>query len=514
VPPALPQDQLLQLAEEHLVRGGTLYLQGDYQGAIRENEAFLCLLPSGTDVLYNIGQSYERLLQFERAIAYYERYAASLDPAVAAAAAERAGVLARVEVLRALPARVQVTTSPPGATVTLVDDAGVRRNLGRAGAEPLQVTAGRYAMTLELPGHEPRTETLDARIGQPYSFFVPLQPLRGRLVVTAEPGDARIFVDDRLVGVGRYADELPGGSYEVVVEAAGRPTERRTVAVAARRDTAVEVRLEPPPSTGRRWLLVGALVGGGAVGAVGLGVLGEDSSLGAGIGSAVGLVGGWLAIPSDIRTARANYILTTSAIAAVEAGLVASLVQQDSSQAEDVVGVMTTAGLAAGAAFAAFTASRFDLDVGDAALLNSGALWGGVAGGLFAVVFESQPRVSDVLVLGGLNLGVVTGVLLGRRATVSRRHVALVDLAGLAGMALSVAVKAAVDDALDVAPDADGGESNAHFALAGLALGLGAGAYFTRDLDAPRLGRFIPSVGASRDAAGALAPVLGVGGRW
>ena len=55
----------------------------------------------------------------------------------------------------------------------------------------------------------------------------------------------------------------------------------------------------------------------------------------------------------------------------------------------------------------ALTASRWRYDAGDAALLNSGALWGTVGGFLFSVVFESKHRVSQALVLGGLNLGVV-----------------------------------------------------------------------------------------------------------
>jgi hypothetical protein len=167
--------------------------------------------------------------------------------------------------------------------------------------------------------------------------------------------------------------------------------------------------------------------------------------------------------------------------------------------------------MAAGAIFGAATATRFHLDAGDAALLNSGALWGGIGGGLFSAIFEFQPRVSEGLVLGGLNLGLVTGALLGRRVEVSRGHVALIDLAGFAGMGIAVAVQSAIDSARGVAnPNA---ERTSHFALGGMAVGLTAGAFMTRKMDAPK-SRVSPAMTTARDAAGHATPVLGIGGEF
>jgi hypothetical protein len=520
--PDLPEAELLAFASERYDRSLVLYLQGDYEGAIRESVDFLCLVPTGIDVLFNIGQSYERLLQFERAIAYYERYVVSKKENTPAAAVERKNVSSRIEVLRALPARIQITTEPRGATVSFTDEFGVRRNRGKISGEPYEVIAGDYTMTVELQGYETIEQKIVAEIGQPYSFFFPLRAKRGHLVINAEPVDARIFVDDKLVGIGRYEDWLPGATYEVIVEASGRVTESRLVEVVAERETDLPVRLPPKPASGRTQLLVGATIGGGVLGGLALGVLEGDNEARAGLGfiggMGLGFIGGYYGIPDDIDKGTSSYILTASVIGAAEAGLIASLLED---VGNETVGPVATGGMAAGATFAAITADRFDFDAGDAALLNSGALWGAVSGGLFAAIFEFEPDVSQGLVLGGLNLGIVSGVLLGQRVEYSRRHVALIDLAGLAGMGLSVALQSVIDDSIGSedpmnpsAADDTTGERTAHFALAGMAGGLALGAWLTRKVDVPKVKAVTPVMKTGKDPDGGKTMFYGLGGSF
>src|SRR5262245_673212 len=71
--PAADDQRLRDLAGEHYDRGEVLYVQGDYKGAVSEFVASYCLSPYYT-VLKDIGQSYERSLEYERAVAYLERY--------------------------------------------------------------------------------------------------------------------------------------------------------------------------------------------------------------------------------------------------------------------------------------------------------------------------------------------------------------------------------------------------------------------------------------------------------
>jgi hypothetical protein len=510
VAPDLDQATQRSVASDHYDRGGVLYFQGDYEGAIREFVAALCLLPSAPEVLYTIGQSYERLLQFERAIAYYRRYAATLDEKHAT---DKQNVTSRIVVLENLPAQVQVATTPPGATVSFTDAGGLRRDFGRPGDKPFEVRAGTYTMRIELAGYQTVEQTITTRIGKPYSYYFALVPRRGRLVVNADPVDARIFVDDRLVGIGRYDDEVAGGTYHISVEATNRTTVSRQVQVVADRDTETSVRLESKPTSGRTQLLIASSVGGFVLGGIAFGVLDKNISSGAlgGLGGlGLGFGGAYFGIPRDLEVGSSSYIITSGLIGAGEAGFTASIV----SNGQTTVGDVAVGGMAVGAAVGILSADRFHLDAGDAALLNTGALWGTIGGGLFAAIFEFKDKVSQGLALGGLNLGVVTGALLGRRMTVSRGHVALIDLAGFAGMGIAVATQSAIDNARGVSStdQADNTERTAHFALAGMAIGLTAGAWFTRNMDAPKLPHVAPAMSTAKDAGGKTTAIFGFGG--
>src|ERR1051325_9094818 len=71
--PDKPKDEITKIAAEHYNRGETLYLQGDYAGTVTALVASYCLTPYYS-MLKDIGQAYERQLEYEKAIAYYERF--------------------------------------------------------------------------------------------------------------------------------------------------------------------------------------------------------------------------------------------------------------------------------------------------------------------------------------------------------------------------------------------------------------------------------------------------------
>jgi len=132
-----------------------------------------------------------------------------------------------------------------------------------------------------------------------------------------------------------------------------------------------------------------------------------------------------------------------------------------------------------------------------------------VSGLWFTQVFHADRRVGAAMVLGGTNLGVVGGVLLGRQLEYSRRHVVFIDLARLAARAHGLAAHSAYvgneEDAM-----VERSEQQAHFALAGMAVGLAAGAFLTRNLDAPKLPRLQPQVAPA--PGGGKGWILSVGG--
>jgi hypothetical protein len=511
--PDVGRQRLQDIAAEHYDRGRVLYKQGDYPGAVNEFVSAYCLFPATYTLLADIGQAYERSLDYARAVGYLERYVLAIPENARRASPcdpdpleDKRNVSARIQVLQNLPASIQVATNPPGATVTLTGDAGVRAQ-ERANARTIEVVAGRYTMTVELAGHEPVTREIEPDIGKPYSYYFELAPRRGRLSIQVVPGDARLFLDNRLIGLGGFDDEMAGGSYELVVEAPGRLPERRKVDVVAGRDTRITVRLAEPPASGRTQLVIASALVGATAGAAGLGVGFEESGgavLGGAIGLGVGGLGGWLGVPRDIPVGLSSLIVTGALAGAIQAGSSSELTTND----DNATVASALAGAVAGGTLAAVLGTRLQISAGDAALVNSGALWGTAAGALFVAVFEYDDSVEHALLMAGLDVGMVSGALLASRYEWSRGHAALIDLAGLGGAAIGVAVQSGLEATADT-----GEERTAHYALAGMTIGLITGGFLTRNVDVPKL-RVQPAAGSAKSAAGDAVPTFGVAGNF
>jgi len=496
-PQQLTEQEADARVEEHYSRGSVLYLQGDYDGAVDEFVAAYCVghYPS---ILIDIGKAFERKVEYEKAVAYLERY---IVDAPEDEEKMREVISYRVEVLRNTPARIRVATVPEGATITLTGPTGIAAQARANAKEPIIVRKGRYQMKLDLPGYESVTQSIVAEIGQPYSYYLQLQPKKGRVRVTAVPDTARIFVDDKLVGVGTYVDTVPVGTYKVVVEAPRRDSATRELEVHADRPTELRVELPSSPRSGRLELIVAATIGGGAFGTTSLStIFGQDSELSglAGLlGLGIGFGGGYFGIPDDITVGDSSFLMGSTLIGAAEGGFLASWIAGDpESQSETVAGVALASGVV-GLGFAAATLDRFHFSAGDAALVNSGAMWGATGGALFWSLFDEDQRVGEPLILLGLNLGVLAGGTLASRLDYSRGHVALIDLSGLSGIVAGVALATAF-------PEDDGGVSSErlqHFALGGMTLGLISGAYLTRNL-------------GKKSGPGKLAPTLTTASDW
>ncbi|MBI4511869.1 MAG: PEGA domain-containing protein [Deltaproteobacteria bacterium] len=497
-------------AKEHYRRGQELYTQGEYERAIPEFLAAYCLVPV-PEAIYNIGQACERLVDFEQAVFWFERYILALPSDSPKSAEERETVGNRVAVLRRLPARIRVATEPPGATVTLTGPP--EPIVGKANdKDPIRVPAGKYTMHVELPGYEPATEPIIAEIGQPYTYSFHLTPVMGRIRVTTEPGDARVFVDQRLVGVGTYIDRLPIGAHELTVEAPGREPHKRAIEILANDTQALHVRLPTPPKSGRSELLAGSTFFGGVAG-IGiyatifrgdkLALLPPFMLVGGGIG--YGAV--HLGAPPQIPIGTTSYILGGAVWGAMEGiGLALTLTDEQPWYAPSVF-----AGATAGVVGTALTSRRLKLSAGDSALINSGALWGTMSGLLFWAAFDRQDDLAGPLLLTGVNAGLVAGATLAVKHEISRGHVALIDLSGLAGMTAGILLASSLENQ---------GQANRfeHFALGGLASGLVLGAFLTRKVDvrsAPLgVATAMPSLSAERDARGRPLLMAHLTGEW
>lgn len=515
--PSLTADELRQRAGEHFQRGETLYAQGDYEGAVTELVAAYCVLPNYV-VLKDIGQAYERRLDYEMAIGYLERYIEQMPPDAKRANAcapdpadDKANIDRRIRLLETLPSRVYVQTTPPGASVVIGNDSGIAARA--TSGDQIEIKGGTYEMTIELAGHEAVTQQIDVKIGKPYTYYFKLEPLRGTLSVQVTPPDARLFVDDRFVGIGHYEDKLPGGTYTISAEAEGRVRIERKVEVLpnepqGRREI---IELQPQPQVGRRQLIVAAAVGGG-VATGGLLYTFRQTSL-AGLGGVVGgasaLIGSYLLLPRDQALGTSNLTITSMITGGV-AGLFAASAFTDR---QDVIQPISGAGILVGGVAGYYLGSKLDITPGDSAIFTSSVLWGTTAGGLFAFSFDPPRGIRSGLVLSGLGIGSVGGVLLARSFDISRTHAVLIDIGGIAGMIGGVAVKSLAYPSTDVTDEQANNERTANYALGGLAIGLVTAGILTRNVDEPKI-PIKPALGTAATSDGKSTTTFGFAGAF
>ncbi len=494
-------------------KGLVLYDEGDYRAAV---DAFVDSYCSKAhpSAFYNIAQSYERLLDFELSIRYFERYVAESDPS--AATTKKAAL--RADVLRKLPAQIRVATSPEGASVIIRNSAGVTaRGIANA-KEPIEVTQGRYTMLIEKPGYESVEREINTEPGQPYSEYVNLQPNLAELEITATPARGRIFLGDRLVGVGSYEGNVPVGSYEITVEAEGSKTQKQVVQLTADQRLIESIVLEREATSGRRTLLVGTMLGLGLGSGVAISrVFQQDNSItfvGALATTGFGFGGAYYGIPKDTSMGDAWYILGSSVVGLFEGSIVGSFFGCSHEDVRGVLGetcndsAITGAALSGGIAGiigAALTYQRFKLTTGDVALLGSGAFWGIGSGAVLFAIFDSDVRVRDPMLFAGLNLGLISATGLVANSNVSLRRIAIIDLAGVGGVLAGVSLGKAFDS---------GDEELRQITLLGGVTGLVASAFLTRYLDdnaddKDASEKLLPHIGSAEDLAGH--PVLSLG---
>ena len=105
-------------------------------------------------------------------------------------------------------------------------------------------------------------------------------------------------------------------------------------------------------------------------------------------------------------------------------------------------------GLILGAGVGYYAGTRLHVKPGDAAVINSGALWG--TRGRRAVPRQLRRRTAEIgagLVLSGLGMGTIGGILMTRYFDISRGHAALIDVGGVVGVFVGIAIENVVTQA-------------------------------------------------------------------
>ncbi|HSN29058.1 MAG TPA: PEGA domain-containing protein [Kofleriaceae bacterium] len=504
-------------AHDRFERGQLLYDQGDYDGAVKELVAAYCLAPHWLPLM-SIGQSYERMLEYEKAIAYFERFVMAVPkdakpakPCDPDPQEQKALIAARIRVLENLPAKVRVNTEPPDAHIVIANEA--RKEAESRSGKEIEVAGGRYTMTIDREGYQTVTQEIVTEVGKPYTFFEKLQPKRGRVRIHVVPEDARLFVDKRQVGTGVYEADLPGGKYTLSAEQPDFITATREIDVIADRDTTINVELDPKPQIGRRQLIAYATAAGGVAGGT---LTGAQNN---GLYDFIGVVGGGLAGGAaawfgagDVPLGTSSLTITSSVFGGV-AGFATASIFTDSGNA---IAPALGGGLVLGGLGGYYAGQYFHVRPGDAALVNSGALWGSVTGGLFSISFDSNSThrsIDSGIVLSGLGIGMVGGALLAHNYTVSRGHAALIDASGVLGIVLGLAANSIVQRATGDSSTATSDQRTANFALGGMGVGLIVGGILTRHMDEPALA-VTPVMNKAATANGSTTTTFGIGLTW
>ncbi|MFY1824494.1 PEGA domain-containing protein [Myxococcus fulvus] len=148
-------------------RGTRLYQQARYAEAAASFEEANKHVPNGV-VLYNLGQCYEKLGEWEKALASYREYL-RLEPKAKDREAVQQRIVdldAKSEALRR--PTVTVDSEPAGAVVRLNG-----QDKGRTPwSEPVEV--GRHELELALQDHQPLKRELEVRAGEPVQLQLAL----------------------------------------------------------------------------------------------------------------------------------------------------------------------------------------------------------------------------------------------------------------------------------------------------------------------------------------------------
>ncbi|HSU39470.1 MAG TPA: PEGA domain-containing protein [Polyangiaceae bacterium] len=171
-------DEPRKAAGEHYQRGLELADRGDYKTALEEFERAYALSPNFA-VLYNIGQADVELGRPAKAIDALERYLGEGKTKVPPA--RRAEVERQLGQLRSSFAELGVTTTPPGARIT-VDGAEVGAT---PLAKPLMLTAGSHVVAASRPGAETETRVVVVNEGQKTELSLELPDLPPPVVANA-----------------------------------------------------------------------------------------------------------------------------------------------------------------------------------------------------------------------------------------------------------------------------------------------------------------------------------------
>lgn len=204
IAPAAAQDDFSEESIATYQAGMEAFNAGNLEQAIELFRESYEVHRGHPNALYNIGQCYERLGDFEQSINYYEQYLAT------DLAEGRDEVYAHIRELRGREAVFTLRTDPPGATVTVTNANGIPlpEHDGLRTPCELELPPGTFVVHFAADGYTTRTQVVDGGLGRRAVIQLALPPA-GTIRPPPPPGGDP---DDEPFEVGRAFLGLSGGS--------------------------------------------------------------------------------------------------------------------------------------------------------------------------------------------------------------------------------------------------------------------------------------------------------------
>ena len=143
-------------AKKHYSEGETKFKAANYAGALADFQAADAIKSTPNSQRY-IGLCQDNLGHYPEAVTAYEAFLANVPPKMAKEGDE---IKARVAAIKAMPAKLHIETTPPGAAIMADGKA-----LGTTPTD-VELAPGKHILHVELAGYLPLDRDLDLTYGQ------------------------------------------------------------------------------------------------------------------------------------------------------------------------------------------------------------------------------------------------------------------------------------------------------------------------------------------------------------
>jgi hypothetical protein len=196
-------------------------------------------------------------------------------------------------------------------------------------------------------------------------------------------------------------------------------------------------------------------------------------------GAALGSLGGFFATPRGIQEANSALILGGTTWGGMEGLALGLLADRRNTR---LVAGLTLGGSVAGMGTALVMVKPLQITPGQAAMINSGGIWGMGLGVGLGYALRGDRRDLDLTLIIGLNIGLITSGVMVNHFDLSRTRMLLIDVGTVAGAGTGTLIGFAVSRS-DPFKSNIGVANLARGALVGGAVGLTTAVLLTRNFD-------------------------------